>query len=51
LMELTQKMNDPSFMRRYHRQFRYYRFAQKMSKLVSWQTRQDIKKFIKKLKI
>ena len=51
LMELTQKMNDSSFMRRYHRQFRYYRFAQKMSKLVSWQTRQDIKKFIKKLKI
>jgi len=51
LLELTQKMNDASFMRRYHRQFRYYRFAQRVSKLFSWQTRQNIKKFIKKLKI
>ncbi len=51
LLELTQKMNDASFMRRYHRQFRYYRLAQRVSKLFSWQTRQDIKKFIKKLKI
>ena len=51
LLELTQKMNDPSFMRRYHRQFRYYRIAQWGAKLFSWQTRQNIKKFIKKLKI
>ena len=51
LLELTQKMNDTSFMRRYHRQFRYYRLAQRVSKLFSWQTRQNIKKFIKKLKI
>lgn len=51
LLDLTRKMNDASFMRRYHRQFRYYRFAQRVSKLFSWQTRQNIKKFIKKVKI
>ena len=51
LLELTRKMNDASFMRRYHRQYRFYRLAQKASKLFSWQTRQKIKKFIKKLKI
>ena len=51
LLELTRKMNDASFMRRYHRQFCFYRLAQKASKLFSWQTRQNIKKFIKKLKI
>ena len=51
LLELTQKMNDASFMRRYHRQFRFYRYAQWFSKLFSWQTRQNLKKFIKKIKI
>ena len=51
LLELTQKMNDGAFMRRYNRQYRYYRLAQRVSKIFSWQTRQNIKKFIKKLKI
>ena len=51
LLELTQKMNDASFIRRYHRQYRFYRIAQKVSKLFSWQTRQNIKNLIKKLHI
>lgn len=51
LMELTQKMNDASFMRRYHRQFRYYRLVQRVSKCFSWKTRQNIKNMIKKLHI
>ena len=51
LLELTQEMNSASKMRRYHRQFRYYRIAQHCSKLFSWNTRQKIKNIIKKLKI
>jgi len=51
LLNLTQEMNNASKMRKYHRQYRYYRFVQRVSKLFSWQTRQNIKNLIKKLKI
>ena len=51
LLNLTQEMNSASKMRKYHRQYRYYRLAQRVSKLFSWQTRQNVKNMIKKLKI
>ena len=51
LLEMTKVMNDPHAMRRYHRQYRTYRVVQRISKLFSWKTRQNIKKIIKKLKI
>ena len=51
LLDLTQQMNNPAAMRRYHRKYRFYRFAQRISKLFSWQTRQNIKKLIKKIHI
>ena len=50
LLDLTQEMNNPTKMRKYHRQFRYYRLVQRLSKLFSWQTRQNIKNLKKNLR-
>lgn len=51
LLDLTDEMNDAAKMRRYHRQFRCYRLAQRVSKCFSWQARQNIKSLIKRIKI
>ncbi len=51
LLDLTREMNDADKMKQYHRQYRYYRFVQRLSKSFSWKTRQNIKNLIKKFKI
>ena len=48
MLDFTQTVNSPSHMLRYHCRLAYYRLAQRVSKLFSWQTRQKIKQLFRR---
>ncbi|MBQ8099817.1 MAG: hypothetical protein IJ169_00840 [Paludibacteraceae bacterium] len=49
LLDYSMIANSSSYMLRYHLRFFFYRTSQALSKLLPWQTRQQIKRFYNKL--